>query len=239
MTIQAAAPDVAQPVAQPVASTDALDDAALVARVRSGDTHAFELLMRRHNRRMFRIARSLMRDDDEAEDIVQEAYVRAWLRLDDLTRPAGFAAWMARITLNEGRMRLRSRRRIDRIDDQEELDMAASEQSVRAAADNGPEALASRTQTRTLIESAIDALPEPFRCVFMLRVVEQMDIAETAYCLDLPPATVKTRLHRARLLLQQRLAGIIDASAPDAFEFGGKRCDRIVAGVLARVSGKP
>lgn len=233
MTEQAAAVDIGQSAAV----SGELDDAALVAEVRAGNATAFERLMRRHNRRMFRTARSLVRDDDEAEDIVQEAYVRAWLRLADLTRPAGFAAWVARITLNEARMRLRRSRRVDYLDD-EALDMAATHESPHCVTGANPETLAGRTEMRTLIEEAIDALPYPFRCVFMLRVVEQLDIAETAYCLDLPPATVKTRLHRARLLLQQRLAGVVDAAAPDAFEFGGARCDRIVASVLARVYGK-
>lgn len=217
------------------ATGDAPDDAALVAQVRGGDLHAFELLMRRHNRRMFRMARSLVRDDDEAEDIVQEAYVRAWRRLAELTRPAGFAAWVARITINEARMRLRRSRRVTLIDDEEELEMAASDDGSRSAA--GPEQLAGRAQLRALIEAAIDALPQPFRCVFVLRVVEQLDTAETAYCLDLPPATVKTRLHRARLLLQRQLADVVDTAAADAFEFGGAHCDRIVARVMARVRG--
>lgn len=216
-------------------AADVPDDAALVARVRAGDVCAFEQLMRRHNRRMFRTARSLVRDDDEAEDIVQEAYVRAWLRLAELTRPAGFAAWVARITVNEARMRLRRSRRMTLIDNEEELEMAARDDG--AGATPGPELLAGRAQLRALIEAAIDALPQPFRCVFVLRVVEQLDTAETAYCLDVPPATVKTRLHRARLLLQHRLADVVDTAATDAFEFGGAHCDRIVARVLARIGG--
>lgn len=218
------------------AAADVPDDAALVAQVRAGDVCAFEQLMRRHNRRMFRTARSFVRDDDEAEDIVQEAYVRAWLRLAELTRPAGFAAWVARITVNEARMRLRRSRRMTSIGDEEELDMAAPDDGARSSA--SPELLAGRAQLRALIEAAIDALPQPFRSVFVLRMVEQLDIAETAYCLDLPPATVKTRLHRARLLLQRRLADVVDTAAADAFEFGGAHCDRIVARVLARIRGE-
>lgn len=220
------------------AAADVPDDAALVAQVRAGDVCAFEQLMRRHNRRMFRTARSFVRDDDEAEDIVQEAYVRAWLRLAELNRPAGFAAWVARITVNEARMRLRRSRRMTLIDNEEELEMAVRNDPTHAT--TSPELLAGRAQLRAMVEAAIDTLPQPFRCVFVLRMVEQLDTAETAYCLDLPPATVKTRLHRARLLLQRRLADVIDSAAPDAFEFGGAHCDRIVTGVLGRIrSGTP
>ncbi|MFA7593399.1 MAG: RNA polymerase sigma factor [Thiohalobacteraceae bacterium] len=221
----------------PAVAADVPDDATLVAQVRGGDLHAFELLMRRHNRRMFRTARSVVRDADEAEDIVQEAYVRAWLRLAELTRPAGFAAWVARITVNEAYMRLRRSRRLTLVGDEEQLEMATSDDGARSTP--GPEQLAGRAQLRGLIEAAIDALPQPFRSVFVLRMVEQLDTAETAYCLDLPPATVKTRLHRARLLLQRQLAEVVDTAAADAFEFGGTHCDRVVAQVLARIRGEP
>lgn len=156
MTDQAAAIDIGQPAV----ISDDLEDATLVAEVRAGNAAAFEPLMRRHNRRMFRTARSLVRDDDEAEDIVQEAYVRAWLRLADLTRSAGFTAWVARIALNEARMRLRRSRRVGYPDD-EGLDMAATDQSPHSATGADPEALAGRTRMRS--NSAVRAATVSWR----------------------------------------------------------------------------
>jgi RNA polymerase sigma-70 factor, ECF subfamily len=213
-------------------------DAELATRARHGDDLAFELIMRRHNRRLFRLARSLVGRDHEAEDVLQEAYVRAYARLGDLARGEALAAWLARIVTNEAFGRLRAAARVVLLDDfrttsgSDELDDIdrgpASEQP-------DPEHLAASSELRRLLEQAVDALPEEFRTVFVLREVEGLSTAEAAAYLAIRPETVKTRLFRARRLLQERLTGGLLAFAPSLFEFQGHRCDRIVSRVLDRV----
>jgi RNA polymerase sigma-70 factor (ECF subfamily) len=206
--------------------------------VRAGDAAAFELIMRRHNQRLFRLARSVLRNAAEAEDVVQETYVRAFAKLDDFKGPGGFPAWLARIAYNEALGRVRGAERVvslhDYVSDGDgDGDVRHIETMTSPHPD--PERLTGYGELRRLLEDAIDALPDDFRAVFVLRAVEGMSLAETAATLSIPPETVKTRLHRARLRLQEALGARFDALMPAAFEFAGARCDRIVAAVLARI----
>lgn len=204
----------------------AIPDADVVARVLGGDTALFELLMRRYNRLLFRLARGIVRDDDEARDVVQAAYVRAYYHLDQFRGPAGFKAWLARIAVNEALGRARRAPVADGHDHVLVLpDLAADE----------PERAASGRDLLRILQAAIDRLPEDFRQVFMLRGVEQLSIAETAELLELNPATVKTRFHRARRMLQESLQRKLDDVVRDTFPLGGQRCDAIVGNVLTRI----
>jgi RNA polymerase sigma-70 factor, ECF subfamily len=216
-------------------------DAELVARARRGDSLAFELVMRRHNRRLFRIARGLVWNDAEAEDVLQESYVRAYARLGDLADGQALAAWLARIVANEALGRCRSAARVvsleehrarDRTGDDGESDATATE-PVSDQPD--PERLAASGELRRLLEAAVDALPDEFRAVFVLREVEGLSTLETAACLAIRPETARTRLHRARRLLQESLGQRLRPLSPSLFKFGGERCDQIVTRVLARL----
>ena len=220
------------------AGAPALTDYGLVERVRAGDAAAFELIMRRHNRRLFRLARSVLRNGAEAEDVVQETYVRAFAKLDDFKGPDGFSAWLARIAYNEALGRVRGWGRVvslhDHVSDGNgDGDVRSVETMTSPHPD--PERLSGHAELRRMLEAAIDALPDDFRAVFVLRAVEGMSVAETAEALAIPSETVKTRFHRARHRLQETLGARFEARMPAAFEFGGARCDRIVAAVLVRL----
>jgi RNA polymerase sigma factor (sigma-70 family) len=211
------------------------DDPALVRRTIAGDRTAFEQLMRRHNRRLFRIARATLRDAAEAEDALQEAYLHAYRHLQQFKGDAAFSTWLSRLVLNEcvGRLRRQARRNniapIFAPADQESLDRMGN--STLEA----PDQAAMRAEVRTLLERKLDELPESFRVVFVLRSVEELTVEETAACLDLPEATVRTRHFRARSLLRESLARDLDLAERDVFEFGGSQCDRTVAAVLERL----
>ena len=205
----------------------ALTDEEIVGRVLAGETALFELLMRRYNQRIFRVTRAIVRDDGEAEDVTQDAYVRAFEHLDQFAGRARFSTWLTRIAVHEASARLRRRGR--QIDIEESMPTLAS-----AAA--GPEQRAADHELGRVIEDALDALPEVYGSVFMLREVEGLSTAETAACLDINAETVKTRLHRARALLRNHITARVGAAARAAFPFAGPRCDRTVAAVMARVS---
>lgn len=219
----------------------AVSDATLVVRVRRGDGLAFETIMRRYNRRLYRLARSLVHDETEAEDVVQEAYVNAFTKLASFAGPESFGAWLSRITINEALGRLRRRARIRPLDDgtgDATLDLD------RLLADTGrvepdPERLVATRELRQMLEQAIDALPPSFRIVFVLRAVEGLSVAEVAAILGIKPETVKTRFHRARAQLRETLDSQIDSALLGAFPFGGPRCDRMVAAVAARIGLRP
>jgi RNA polymerase sigma-70 factor, ECF subfamily len=230
-----------EPAGLPPRQAPAPPDAELVTRARRGDSLAFELVMRRHNRRLFRIARGLVWNDVEAEDVLQESYVRAYARLGDLADGQALAAWLARIVANEALGRRRSAARVvsleehrahDRTGDDGESDATATE-PVSDQPD--PERLAASGELRRLLEAAVDALPDEFRAVFVLREVEGLSTLETAACLAIRPETARTRLHRARRLLQESLGHRLLPLSPSLFRFDGERCDRIVAQVLARL----
>lgn len=209
-------------------------EADLVAWAAQGDAAAFEQLMRRHNRLLFRTARSILKNDQEAEDALQEAYLRAWKALAEFRAEARLSTWLVRIVANEALAR-RRRKAVDVIP----LDaaMQATDADIQSAltgdADERPDSQAMRAQLRQLLEARIDLLPEQFRTVFMLRAVEDWSAQEVAQALGIPEATVATRYFRARSLLREGLASAIDTTLPDAFAFDGARCDRIVARVLA------
>lgn len=186
--------------------------------------------MRRHNRRVFRAVRAILKRDDEAEDVMQDAYVRAYEHLADFRQDAAFSTWLTRIAVNEALARLRRERRFQPHEPQHE---EPSPMSV--APQQSPEQLANARELRVVLEHAIDALPDDFRAVFMLRAVEQMSGFETAECLGIPEETVKTRLHRARLRLQEVVAASLQENCEQAFEFHLSRCDRVVFGVLDRL----
>ena len=221
-----------QPAAQSVSGTDA----ELAARAARGDTRAFEALMRRHNRMLFRTARAILRDDAEAEDALQEGYLQAYRSLASFRAEAKLSTWLARIVANEALMRLRKlARRADILPMQSAADPEV-EHVMDSKSDAAPPASVERAEMRRLLEAQIDALPESYRAVFMLRAVEELSVEETASVLDIPEATVRTRHFRARSLLREGLAQKIDLACEDAFSFAGERCDRVVAGVLARIS---
>ncbi|MGB3811239.1 MAG: RNA polymerase sigma factor [Parvibaculum sp.] len=210
-----------------------LDDASLVAALRHGDKRAFELIMRRYNQRLFRVARSILRNETEAEDAVQESWLRAFTHLERLQDPARLGSWLARIAANEALDRLRRRgppvpQNFDEANERESAPGANPPFPT-------PDAEKRRSEARALIERAVDGLPENFRIVFVLRSIEELSVEETARVLDIPADTVKTRLHRANKLLREELKDALDAALPDAFGFDGARCDRIVANVLSRL----
>jgi RNA polymerase sigma-70 factor (ECF subfamily) len=217
-----------------------LPEPELVGLARAGDRQAFRAIMTRCNQRLFRIARAVVRDEAEAEDVLQEAYLRAFAAIGGFRGEAGVATWLTRIVLNEAHGRLRRRKAT--------VDLDALEAAQEGAPGSGqvlnfpgmpksddPEADAARAQIRRLLECAVDDLPEPFRLVFILREVEDLSVEETASHLNLKVETVKTRLHRAR----RRLRDALDAQLADvmvgAYPFLGARCERISDAVLQRL----
>ncbi len=215
-----------------------LPDGELVRLAKLGQASAFRAIMQRHNRRLYRVARSVLRDESEAEDVVQEAYVRAFTAIGGFRGEASLSSWLTRIALNEALGRKRRRRPTV---DLAALDTAAARTEARilmfptSGAESDPERAAGRGDVRHLLELAIDDLPEPFRVVFVMRVVEEMSIEETAAQLDIRPETVKTRLHRARGLLRKALHEKLSSALTGAFPFGGARCARTADAVLARL----
>ena len=211
-------------------------DAELAARVAAGEPAAFEALMRRHNRTLFRTARAILRDDAEAEDALQEAYLQAYGAIRNYRAEAKLSTWLARIVANEALMRVRKRTRRAGI---VPLQPGASEDEMNEIPDDNmddtPERSAQRSEMRRLLEAQIDSLPDDYRVVFVLRAVEELSVEETAEALGIPQATVRTRLFRARSLLREALASKIDLACEEAFSFAGERCDRIVAHVLERM----
>jgi RNA polymerase sigma-70 factor, ECF subfamily len=209
-------------------------DFELATRASRGDTLAFEGIMRRHNQLLFRTARSILKSDDETEDALQEAYLRAWRAIGSFREDARLSTWLARIVINEslGRRRRRSALVLP-LDPAVSANGETMESQVPGDPDHQPERVAMREEIRQLIERRIDRLPDAYRTVFVLRAVEEMSVAETALVLDLTEATVRTRFLRARGMLREHLSRDIDMAVDDAFSFDGARCDRIVAGVLA------
>ena len=215
------------------------DDATLARLIGEGDQAAFALLMRRYNQLLFRTARAILRDDTEAEDALQDAYLLAYRGIGQFRGEARLSTWLTRIVVNEAVARARkSSRRAEVMqlhagvineDFDEEIEMTSG-------AAESPESGAMRAQARQLLEKAIDDLPDVFRTVFVLRAVEEMSGDEVAVCLDIPEATVRSRFFRARAMLRAALAHDIDLAFEQVFSFDGARCDRIVNGVLARLT---
>jgi RNA polymerase sigma-70 factor, ECF subfamily len=215
---------------QETSPSTTMTDEEIVARVRAGEVHLFELVMRRNNQRVYRAARAILKEDSEAEDVMQDAYVRAYEHLAEFEGRARFSTWLTRIAVHDALARVRRSRRFDPLESHsEEPTMAA--QSTRS-----PEGQASDGEMRVALERAIGELPEEFRAVFVLRAVEEMSGAETAECLGIPEETVKTRLHRARGRLQETLLAAFETKAPRVYEFQKPRCDRVVGAVLRRIA---
>jgi RNA polymerase sigma factor (sigma-70 family) len=217
-------------------------DADLVARIARRDQAAFETLMRRHNGRLFRVARAILKDDAEAEDALQDAYLDAYRRIGDFRGDSQLATWLTRIVINQALMRLRRQKR-DRVvvpfGGRRGADGELPEANMADDKTESPTAATMRAEVRRMLERRIDELPVAFRTVFVMREVEDMSVEETAVSLSIPSATVRTRLFRARALLRDALARDMDSATLEVFGFAGERCDRIVANVLARASALP
>lgn len=223
------------------ATASELSDPELVALAKEGDEGAIRAIVQRHNQKLFRVARSILRDDAEAEDVVQATYVSAFTSLAAFRQEAQFATWLTRIALNEALGRLRRARKSTTL---EELDMPSRERDANLIQFPGsmsspdPEAEAARNQARRLLERAVDALPLAFRSVFILRDVQGMNIEETAALLDIRPETVKTRLFRARKLMREAIEKELSGAFAALFPFDGARCvamaDRVVAALRER-----
>jgi RNA polymerase sigma-70 factor, ECF subfamily len=207
-------------------------DEQVVEQILAGNTALFELLMRRYNERLYRAARAITRDDREAEDVLQQAYVNAFSNLRQFRGEAQFATWLTRITINEALARVRRRAKYEPFDD--ELSKVETFMPWNSTPD--PERQAFTGELRELLEWAIDTLPDGAREVFVLRDVEGLSTAETAASLDVSEDVVKARLSRARASLRRSLFERAGATAPEAFRFERPRCDRLVAQVLARIT---
>jgi len=223
-------------MAQPL---EQLGDDELVARVSRADHAAFEALMRRHNGRLFRVARTILKDEAEAEDALQEAYLEAYRHIRDFRGNAQLSTWLTRIVINQALMRVRKQKRDpvvvpitqSRGAPEGEIDPSGVNDVVDESGES-PSSAILRAEIRNLLEQKIDELPVAFRTVFVMREVEDMTVQETAECLSIPEATVRTRLFRARALLRDAIARDMDLAVLDVFHFAGERCDRIVETVL-------
>jgi len=213
-------------------------DVAMARRIAGGDRAELTRLMRKHNQRLFRTARSILKDDAEAEDAVQESYMLAYRAMPGFRGAAKLSSWLVRIVVNESIARARKRTRraeVIHLDGETHADIEAAEGHMNQATPEEPERAALQAEARRLLEAKIDKLPDAFRTVFVLRALEEMTVEETAASLGINEATVRTRYFRARSLLREALAREIDFAFDKAFSFAGERCDRIVAGVLQRL----
>jgi RNA polymerase sigma-70 factor (ECF subfamily) len=213
------------------------EDIRVVERLRAGDLATMTAVMQQNNHALWRIARSILRHESEADDAVQDAYVSAFTHLADFRGESSLYTWLARITMNEALRRLRRRRPtadLDGLADSMAVDHAHATTPPAAA---NPEHAAARREIRRIVEQAIDALAPPFRVVFVMRAIEQMSVEETAAQLGIPAATVKTRLHRAKQQLREALGSQFADVFDGIFPFAGARCERLQQAVLARLRG--
>ena len=214
------------------AQADLLADEEIVRRVLTGDLAAFELIMRRYNQRLFRIVRSIVANDDESEDILQDTYVRAYEHLRQFAGLAKFSTWLTKIAIHTALARRRKQARLQTVNfhDPEHVNMAPLTNQPEAAQ------AASIQELGHILRRAVDDLPDDLRTVFAMRMIEELDTRDTACCLDLTEANVKVRLHRARALLRERIDAQIGVEVRQLYQFGGARCDRIVRAVQARLA---
>lgn len=211
-------------------------DLEIARRVAAGDVPAFELLMRRCNRMMFRAARAILGNDADAEEAVQEAYLLAYRSIGAFRGDARLSTWLVRIVANEALARRRKdQRRAVIVPIRGDLELQDIDAEVEMRSADGPQDRAGRAEMRRLLEAKIDALPEEFRAVFVLRALEELSVEETAAALGIAAATVRTRFFRARSRLREALSQEVDVALDDAFAFAGARCDRMVANVLRRL----
>jgi len=225
-------PSVTAPQTLPAGVTDT----ELVRRALARDEAAVRTIIKAHNRRLYRLARGILRNDGEAEDVVQETYVRAFTHLKDFRGDSSLSTWLSRIAMNEALGRLRRQRPSVELSSlpQGVLEAQIIQFPLTSAADDPEKSMAQR-EIQHVVEGAIDELPEPFRIVFITRVLEGMNVEETADILDLKPETVKTRLHRARAMLRDNVERKIGPVVMEAFPFAGRRCDRLTAEVLKQL----
>jgi RNA polymerase sigma-70 factor (ECF subfamily) len=225
-----------QRAAVPHTAPSAANDAELVRRALARDEIAVRAIIRANNRRLFRLARGILRNDGEAEDVVQETYVRAFTHLGEFRGDSSLSTWLSRIAMNEALGRLRRERPGIELSalPQGTLEAQIIQFPLMSVADDPEKSMAQR-EIQHVVEGAIDELPEPFRMVFITRVVEGMNVEETAEILDLKPETVKTRLHRARAMLRDNVEKKIGPVIMEAFPFAGRRCDRLTDAVLKRL----
>jgi len=212
-------------------------DEEIVGRIRAGEPALFEVLMRRYNQRLFRVARAILRDEAEAEDVMQQAYVNAYVHLHQFEERARFGTWLTRIAVNEALARLRQRGRREEVDAMPDWNEKAIE--VLTSRSPNPEELALHRELRAILESSFEAIPEIYRSVFMLREVEGLSTSDAAECLGLNEDTAKTRLHRARGLLRAELFERAGLAGAELFPLHLSRCDRVVAGVFAELKLPP
>ena len=210
------------------------DDAELVSRALSRDEAAVRAIMQANNRRLYRLARGILRNDPEAEDVVQDTYVRAFTHLEQFRGDSSLSTWLSRIAMNEALGRLRRQKPGVEWSSLEKIPQAQIIPFPLASSDDPEKSMAQR-EIQQVVEHAIDELPEPFRLVFITRVIEGMNVEETADILGLKPETVKTRLHRARGLLRDNVERKIGPVVMEAFPFAGRRCERLTEAVLARL----
>src|SRR5437879_5664699 len=226
--------------AQPPVLNNALSDEEVVARVLDGDLPSFEILMRRHNQRLYRIGRAILRNDAEAEDVMQDAYVRAYEHLSQFAGRAKFSTWLSRIAVNEAlarRRRLRAHEELEpsNMTDENGYEFELKMEHIPTSTPN-PEQQAAISEMKGLLEAAIEDLPDDYRSVLVLRDVEEMDTNETATALDISEENVKVRLHRARALLRKKMFARAGAHRKEAFLFHAVRCDRVVKNVFQRIA---
>lgn len=212
-----------------------LPDSEIVKRVRAGERSLFEVLMRRHNQRVYRAARAIVKDETEAEDVMQQAYINAFIHLGQFEERARFSTWLTRIAVNEALARRQKRRAAENVTQHDER--GALMESIRSPQPD-PERQAYAQELHKVLEDAVDALPDGYRAVFMLRDIEGMSTAETGEGLGLGEEAVKTRLHRARAMIRRAVTLRIGSAAPGAFEFQAPRCDRVVRAVLDRLAAE-
>jgi RNA polymerase sigma-70 factor (ECF subfamily) len=225
---------------QPLSSEPSIDDAELARRIAGHDEAAFEVLMRRNNGALYRVARAILKNDADAEDVLQEAYLSAYRHMAEFRADAKLSTWLTRIVVNQALARRRSQHRSQAVVPFSQ--MHADERVAEEPVDlddpaNSPEHINTRAEIRSLLERKIGELPVAFRTVFMLREVDELSGAEAAECLSISEATVRSRLFRARGLLRESLSRELDMAKADIFQFGGEHCDRIVANVLVRLRG--
>lgn len=223
---------VVQTPSQNVKHQEELTDEEVVRRVRGGETFLFEIIMRRYNQRLFRVLKGILKNDGEAEDVLQDAYVRAYEHLDQFAGLAKFSTWLTKIAVHESLSRMRRSKRLISMDvfaNGDEIMDSLNRES------GNPEKDLFRSRMVELLENAIAALPAKYRVVFMMRDAEGFNTEETAECLGISKESVKIRLHRARSILRKELKSRAGVSLTDLYAFAGKRCDRIVTAVMQRI----
>jgi RNA polymerase sigma-70 factor (ECF subfamily) len=208
-------------------------DEQVVERVLAGDTEVYEIIMRRYNQRLYRVARGILHDDHEAEDVMQQAYVRAFEHLNQFEGRAKFSTWLTRIAVHEALARLHRRGRMESIEPS--LETNGENMLSLTSTTPDPESEAGRRELISLLENAVLALPQQYRSVLVMRDIEQLSTSETAQCLDMSEDNVKIRLHRARAMLRRELFTRAGATSSSAFLFMGERCDRVVRNVFAQI----